>query len=104
MNSQRHCVLADISLYEHLRRRLSERGLTPGLIPLWAILSGTSDFLRLSADEYIDADQKQFAKEKQGQSMVEIVGGAEGNHHFWLNSPFIFSFFVEFALYFFIFG
>jgi hypothetical protein len=50
-----------------------------GLIPLWAILQSASDFLRLSADEYIqDSDQKQWDKEKAGQSFVEIVGGVTG--------------------------
>ncbi len=79
MKQQRHCV-ADLPLYEYLRRRLSERDLPLGLIPLWALLAGASDFLRLSADEYIhDSDQKLADRETVGQSYVEIVGGVTGN-------------------------
>ena len=71
--------MADLSLYEFLRRKLTERDLPLGLIPLWAILNSVSDFLRLSADEYIqDSDQKQWAKEKAGLSYSEIEGGVSG--------------------------
>ncbi len=80
MKQQRHCV-ADLPLYEYLRRRLTERDLPLGLIPLWALLAGASDFLRLSADEYIhDSDQKLADRETVGQSYVEIVGGVTGKN------------------------
>ncbi len=79
VKQERHCV-ADLPLYEYLRRRLTERDLPLGLIPLWALLAGVSDFLRLSADEYIhDSDQKLADRETVGQSYVEIVGGVTGN-------------------------
>jgi hypothetical protein len=80
VKQQRHCV-ADLPLYEYLRRRLTERSLSLGLIPLWALLAGVSDFLRLSADEYIhDSDQKLADRETVGQSYVEIVGGVTGKN------------------------
>jgi hypothetical protein len=73
--------VADLPLYEYLRRRLTERDLPLGLIPLWALLAGASDFLRLSADEYIhDSDQKLADRETAGQSYVEIVGGVTGKN------------------------
>ncbi len=80
MKHQRHCV-ADLALYEYLRRRLTERALPLGLIPLWAILGAKSDFLRLSADDYIqDSDQRLAARETRGQSYIEIVGGVDGTN------------------------
>ncbi len=80
MKQQRHCV-ADLALYEYLRRRLTERALPLGLIPLWAILGAKSDFLRLSADDYIqDSDQRLAARETRGQSYIEIVGGVDGTN------------------------
>jgi hypothetical protein len=85
VKQERHCV-ADLPLYEYLRQRLTERSLPLGLIPLWALLAGASDFLRLSADEYIhDSDQKLADRETVGQSYVEIVGGVTGKNNTMTN-------------------